>query len=449
MFAHGLHEPVFGWLCASFQVFVLKITMANPLLMTLLIIVICLMSALQLNCLLLCFNSMIYRTKKNRLCQIAHLSNNSMMRRKRRAQKRRRQFWIRPGRTSAWWDNFVNGIVVEEEWKENFRMSKRTFNKLCAELQPYIKRQETNMRSPVSVQKQVALTLYYLSDEGRLRKVSNAFGLSRACVSITVRRVTRAISTFLGPQYISLPLTEDDVKEKVTNFYNAFGIPQCLGAIDGTHIEIKQPSANSSDYINRKSRFTLNVQACCDYRYCFMDVVVKWPGCVHDARVFANSNLNNMLKSEKIPPCRRHILDGEDPIPVFLLGDPAYPLMPYLMKEYANGGSTPQEQYFGYSLCSGRNVIECSFGRLKARFGALKRPMDINIYDLPFVIYACFVLHNYCEVSGESVCEERVRQTNHFERHFQPDTELNRYITDTNEVEGKRVRKVLTKYFDP
>ena len=47
--------------------------------------------------------------------------------------------------------------------------------------------------------------------------------------------------------------------------------------------------------------------------------------------------------------------------------------MPYMMKEYANGGSSRQEQYFGLNLCSARNVIECSFGRLKARFGALKK----------------------------------------------------------------------------
>ena len=41
---------------------------------------------------------------------------------------------------------------------------------------------------------QVALTLYYVSDEGRLKKTaSNAFGLSRACVSLIIRRITRAI----------------------------------------------------------------------------------------------------------------------------------------------------------------------------------------------------------------------------------------------------------------
>ena len=58
------------------------------------------------------------------------------------------------------------------------------------------------MRSSVDVNKQVALTLYYLADEGRLRKTANAFGLSRPCVSIVVRRVTRAISVYLGPMFL-------------------------------------------------------------------------------------------------------------------------------------------------------------------------------------------------------------------------------------------------------
>ena len=124
-------------------------------------------------------------------------------------------------------------------------------------------------------------------------------------------------------------------------------------------------------------------------------------------------------------------------MPVFIIGDPAYPLMPYLMKEYAGGGTNSHEQYFGYRLCSARNVIECAFGRLTARFSCLKRAMDINLHDLPSVIYACFVLHDYCELNNESVSEERVRSAISYDQDFQPGTATNRYMTDYNETDGK------------
>ena len=194
---------------------------------------------------------------------------------------------MRPGRTTAWWDNFLAGVVVEEEWKEKFRMCKANFMNLCSELREYIQLEETVMRAPVDVERQVAMTLYYLSDEGRLRKTANAFGVSRPTVSVVIRRVTQAITTFLGPKYIQLPFTEDAVEDKVTKFFDR--LHSVWGLLTG-HIEIRQPLCNSTDYINRKSRFSLNVQAVCDYKYCFMDVVVKWPESVPDARMYANSN---------------------------------------------------------------------------------------------------------------------------------------------------------------
>lgn len=86
------------------------------------------------------------------------------------------------------------------------------------------------------------------------------------------------------------------------------------------------------------------------------------------------------------------------------------------MKEFPGGGHTLQEQYFGFRLSSARMVIECAFGRLKGRFGALKREMDVKLTDLPYVICACFVLHNYCEINSELLQNERIERAIQYER---------------------------------
>ena len=73
----------------------------------------------------------------------------------------------KPGRTNAWWFSFCNE-TLPEEWKANFRMCKQTFDVLCRKVNPYISRKITHLRTPVP--KQIAITLYYLSDGGRMKK---------------------------------------------------------------------------------------------------------------------------------------------------------------------------------------------------------------------------------------------------------------------------------------
>ena len=48
---------------------------------------------------------------------------------------------------------------------------------------------------------------------------------------------------------------------------------------------------------------------------------MRWPGSVHDARIFQNSLLNMMLKDGPTPPCKNVIAENCDPVPVFLLVD--------------------------------------------------------------------------------------------------------------------------------
>ena len=124
----------------------------------------------------------------------------------------------------------------------------------------------------------------------------------------------------------------------------------------------------------------MNIQTVADFKYCFTDVRIKWPGSVHDARMFSTSTLSNDIRNGSIPRFEKVLIEA---VPICLLGDPAYPLLPCLMKEFANGGKDESEEFFGFRLSSAWMVIECAFGQLKARFGCLRISIS-NGYQYQF-----------------------------------------------------------------
>ena len=113
----------------------------------------------------------------------------------------------------------------------------------------------------LSVEKQLAFTLYFLKDQGSLSVTANAFGIAFCTVSMIVRKVCDVIATVLGPKYIKLPSTEQEMKDLVKGMKNKYGFPQAFGCVDGTHIAISQPTENPHDYFSYKQKYTLNTQA--------------------------------------------------------------------------------------------------------------------------------------------------------------------------------------------
>ena len=210
-------------------------------------------AVLEVNVVLLLRSVSSYNRRMRNMINLVSETSHRSTKKSRRKQNRRR-FWERPGRVSTWWENFVNDVVVPEEWRENFRMTKETFTSLCDELRAALQKEDTTMRREITVEMQVALTLYLLADEGCYRKIATAFGISRSSVSIIVRKVTTAISTLLGPKYIKLPFEEGEVNNLTLNFLSEHGFPQCIRAVDGTHIDIKQPTENYTHYLNRKGK---------------------------------------------------------------------------------------------------------------------------------------------------------------------------------------------------
>ena len=172
-----------------------------------------------------------------------------------------------------------------------------------------------------------------------------------------------AILQVLLLEYIRF-LTGPALREVIDGFETELGFPQCGGVIDGSHIPIISPQLCPADYYNRKGWHSLILQGTVDYRGHFIDVYVGWPGRVHDARVFSNSSLYQRGQNGTLFPDWKKEICGKD-IPIVMLGDPAYPLLPWMMKAYPNNGrlSNDQKQY-NYRLSKARVVVEHSYGRV-------------------------------------------------------------------------------------
>ena len=82
---------------------------------------------------------------------------------------------------------------------------------------------------------------------------------------------------------------------------------------------------------------------------------------MHDARVFAHSNLYKKITEEELLPSKPLRVNGVD-VPLFLIGDSAYPLNTWLMKPFPhNGVLTTEQKTFNYRLCRARIVHVWTF----------------------------------------------------------------------------------------
>ena len=308
---------------------------------------------------------------------------------------RNRLLWSHP--RSFVWIEMVEQTYDDNLWYANFRVSKNTFEYLLHMVQNDIHRSDTTMRSAVPPKRRLALTLYFLASTAEYRTIGNLFGVSASFVCLCVRVVCRAIIKRLA-KFIEFP-KKNQLREVIEGYEKTWGLPMCAGAIDGTHIPILAPSESHAEYVNRKGYHSIQMQAVVDCNYLYRDVVIGWPGSVHDARVFSNSAIFKKGNDGKLFPIElAKEINGKE-IPPFIVADPAYPLLPWVLKGYPNDKNAPRrERIFNYRLSRARVTVENTFGRWKGRFIRFSKRVDMEVSSLVNVTYASCILHNVCEL---------------------------------------------------
>lgn len=115
-----------------------------------------------------------------------------------------------------------------------------------------------------------------------------------------------------------------------------WNFPNCIGALDGKHINIKPPIHSGSKYYNYKQRFSIVLMALADADSRFLYVDVGCNGRISDGGVFQACTLDQSLQARtaNVPPPKCLPGDTTTPLPHTIVADEAFPLRDNLMKPY-------------------------------------------------------------------------------------------------------------------
>ncbi|XP_018368784.1 PREDICTED: putative nuclease HARBI1, partial [Trachymyrmex cornetzi] len=169
-------------------------------------------------------------------------------------------------------------------------------------------------------------------------------------------------------------------------FWINYGFPGIIGAVDGTHVAIWPPEKELEHlYINRKLYHSLNILIVSDYYGKILTVNSGHGGRTHDARVWNASTVSAHLEQQYNNGRRNY----------WLLGDSAYPLLPYLMTpKLGQPEGSPSARYTDAHVRASSR-IEQTIGVLKGRWRCLRKERGLH-YSPEFsalIVNACCVLH--------------------------------------------------------
>ena len=196
-----------------------------------------------------------------------------------------------------------------------------------------MQKQNTTFRNSIKIEKRVAVALWRLSTGNSYRTVSKVFGIAKSTVVKIVNNFCAEICN-ISPQFIKFPKNAVETASQIQRFkvMTECVIPQVVGAIDGSHIEIISPDCVSKvDYYSRKQKYTINTQAVVGGDLMFLDVATGFPGSMHDARVLRATSFFQKAERGDILSSPLDVILNQRVRPL-IIGDGAYPSTPWLIK---------------------------------------------------------------------------------------------------------------------
>ncbi|GBP08070.1 Protein ALP1-like [Eumeta japonica] len=241
---------------------------------------------------------------------------------------------------SGGWLACADGVSLEIDFDEEILYllcsSKRSFDDLIELIREDITSSETLMRTSVSPEEKLVVTLRYLGTDCSFGEISYNYRLGKFTVTGIVRVVCKALWKKLINKI--MPEATKDLWKKIAQEFERYAnFPNCIGAIDGKHIRVIKPIDSGSLYHNYKYLFSIVLLGVCDANYCFTYVDIGAYGKNSDSAIFKNSLFYKRLIEKSVNIPKPKPISNVDPTPLLyvIVGDEAFGLAENLMRPYA------------------------------------------------------------------------------------------------------------------
>ena len=320
--------------------------------------------------------------------------------------------WYVMPRSTCWFEEYLFNIYTPDMFYDILRMRRVTFDRLVHDLRPHIQGQPTHWRQPIGVEKKVVVTLFKLMHGVSIPLVADKAALGKSTVHGILRQVCSAISLHFG-HLIAWPVGRR--LARVTAAFQAKqGMPNCIGAIDGTHVYITAPpnSIVAADHRNRNKSFSILLQGVVDTKCYFTSVNTGPPGSLHDSAHFKSTELYRKVELGVMGGFHDDPMTWPTALPFspYIVADRGYPLLSWCITPYKMEPMgmpiTNEETWFNRKHSSTRMSVERGFGILKARFKEIGGKSSLKLEFLPTVVHTCCVLHNILLASKDRTLDQ-------------------------------------------
>ena len=169
--------------------------------------------------------------------------------------------------------------------------------------------------------------------------------------------MSKAIVSYIGKEYIKPPSCSREWLQISETFLSRWNSPNCLGAIEGNHIQIRPPPDTGSEYFNYKKTFSIILLAIAvpDCECMYADIGSN--GRMNDSGVWNAYDMRKRIEDDDLGiPAPKPLPFRWIKVPCVFVGDDTFALKTYMMKPYPQKNLTEERRVYNYRHSGARRI---------------------------------------------------------------------------------------------